>query len=336
MKVKLLNIYILFICFLSIIAVDVSTVEELHKALARAKAGQTISIAPGEYDYSTYERKIRFDAGADGTKSSPITITALDPDNPPLLRGPDVTGHTVLHITGNYWVIDNIKLAFSHKAIDIDSGSYNIVRNVEIFSVGSQGVLIRGSSSHNLFQNCYIHQTGSYNPLFGDGFVIGTLEEQTTFAHDSNYNVIEGCVFREIASEPIKINEYTIGNEIVGNIFFGDGINGRSDANSFISISGDDNYIHDNVAYRNSNDNIIHAFKVKKHVQDSGDGNKFVNNVLFMDRPYQKKDSEKRMYIVDGEDAQFYVKNNKVDYGEGLIDADSEEYYNSESVTFLE
>ena len=336
MKVESLNIYILFFCFLSILTVDVSTVEELHKALERAKAGQTISIAPGEYDYSTYQRKIRFDAGADGTKTSPITITALDPKNPPLLRGPDEIGHTVLHITGNFWVVDNIKLAFSQKAIDIDYGSNNTVRNVEIFNVGSQGVLIRGSSSHNIFQNCYIHHTGIYNPLFGYGFVIGTLEEQTEFAHDSNYNVIEGCIFREICSEPIKINEYTIGNEIVGNIFFGDGINGRSSANCFITISGDDNYIHDNVAYRKSNDNIIHAFKVKKHVQDSGDGNKFVNNVLFMDTPYQKKDSEKRIYIVDGADAQFYVKNNKVDYGEGLIDADSEEYYNSESVTFLE
>ena len=335
MKVKLLNIYILFFCFLSILTIDVSTVEELLNALARAKAGQTISIAPGEYDYSTNKRSIRFELFADGTESSPITITALDPANPPLLRGPEITGHTVLHITGDYWVIENIKISTSHKGIDIDYANHNIIRNVEIFSLGSQGVLIRGSSSHNLFQNCYIHNTGSYNPIFGDGFVIGTLQEQTTFTHDSNYNVIKGCIFRDISSEPIKINEYAIGNEIASNIFFGDGTNGRNDADSFISIAGDDNYVHDNIAYRNLNENIVHAFKVKKHVEDSGDGNKFVNNVLFMDRPFSEKKPDKRMYIVDGVDSQFYVKGNKVDYGEGLV-ADSEEYYNSNSVTFLE
>ena len=54
-----------------------------------------------------------------------------------------------------------------------------------------------------------------------------------------------------------------------------------------------------------------------------------------MDRPYGEVDTERRMYVVDGWDTEFSVKNNKVDYGEGLI-ADSEEYYNSDSVTFLE
>ena len=55
-----------------------------------------------------------------------------------------------------------------------------------------------------------------------------------------------------------------------------------------------------------------------------------------MDRPYGEIDREKWMYVVDGEGAQFSVKNNKVDYGEGFLDANSEEFYNSELVTFLE
>ena len=333
MKVKLLNIYVLIFSFISILTIDVSTVEELAKALGRAKAGQTISIAPGVYDYSTYGRMIRYELYADGTKTSPITITAQDPDNPPLLKGPD---NTVLHVTGNYWVIDNIRLSSAMKAIDINNANYNIIRNVEIFNTGASGVLIRGSSSHNLFQNCFIHNTGTKNPIFGDGLVIGTKLDEPYYTHESNYNIIEGCIFRDISSEPIKINVYSTGNEIVGNTFFGDKISGRSEADSFVSVAGVNNYIHDNVAYRNLNQNIVHAFKVKKHAEDSGDGNKFVNNVLFMDTPYLEKEPEKRIYIVDGVDAQFYVKNNKVDYGEGLIDADSEEFYNSDSVTFLE
>ena len=39
MQEKTLNICILFFCFLSIIAVDISTVGELHKELTKAKPG---------------------------------------------------------------------------------------------------------------------------------------------------------------------------------------------------------------------------------------------------------------------------------------------------------
>ena len=45
MQTKLI-VYLLIICFISIKTVEVSTVEELFKALGKARAGQVISIAP--------------------------------------------------------------------------------------------------------------------------------------------------------------------------------------------------------------------------------------------------------------------------------------------------
>ena len=129
-------------------------------------------------------------------------------------------------------------------------------------------------------------------------------------------------------SEAININEYTTGNEIVGNTFFGDEINGKNGGDCFVRVSGDNNYIGGNVAYRNLNQNITAAFKVSKQVEDSGDGNKFVNNILFMDTPNGGKNNDKKLYIVDGVNTKFDVKNNLVDYGEGLIEANTEEYYN--------
>lgn len=327
MKAKFLSIYILFFCFVVMKAVDVSTVEELHQALANAKPGQTIFIAPGEYDYSTYEDNTSFKIRVDGTEAAPITLTAKDPNDPPFLRGPRVRDNAVLSFNGNYWIIENIKLGISSQAIAMTKGNHNIVRNVEMFSLGSSGVFLRETCTNNLFENCYIHNTGVYNDMYGSGFAI---------RHQSNNNIIKGCVFRHVSSWHIHIEEYTSENEIVGNIFYGDGINGKNEANTFISINGDDNYILNNVGYRNLNKHISAAFEIKKVVEDSGDGNRFVNNALFMDRPYGEKDKEKKMYIVDGVDAQFYVKNNRVDYGEGLINANTVEYYNSDSVTFLE
>ena len=338
MKSKFI-IYLLIKCFISIKAIDVSTVEELHKALDKAKAGQVIAIAPGVYDYSTYDEKLdQFKLSKDGTELNPITLRAKDPEDPPLLRGPTPKDGTILHITGNYWIVENIRIGYCHRAIVIRNGTHNIIRNVEMFSIGTKPVMLRFGASYNLFQNCYIHHTGLYNPSFGDAFDIGIPLTESTNRNQqkADYNIIERCVFKQISSETINIREYTTGNEVIGNVFYGEGINGKNGADNFILISGSNNYIHNNVGYRNQNEYIVTAFEVKKLAEDTGDGNIFENNILFMDRPYSDIETEKRMYVVDGVDAQFSVKNNKVDYGEGFLDANSEEFYNSESVTFLE
>ena len=63
--ISILNPFII-----SISSVDVTTVEELHKALSKAKAGQVISIEPGIYDFSKYQSASKFYATTDGTCSS--------------------------------------------------------------------------------------------------------------------------------------------------------------------------------------------------------------------------------------------------------------------------
>lgn len=60
MEGKLLIIYLLFIGFISIKSIDVSTVAELVKALERARAGQIIAIAPGVYDLSEMKENLDF------------------------------------------------------------------------------------------------------------------------------------------------------------------------------------------------------------------------------------------------------------------------------------
>ena len=62
----------------------------------------------------------------------------------------------------------------------------------------------------------------------------------------------------------------------------------------------------------------------------------FTDNTLYMDQPYGAVDTDRRMYVVDGWFASFSVKNNMVDYGAGLVEANSWEYYNSDYVTYLE
>ena len=163
-------------------------------------------------DLSEYEKKSEFTLESSGTNSRPITLTAQDPENPPLLRAPTIKDNFILHIRGDYWVIENIRIGYGGQAIVLDNASYNIIRNVEMFSLGSQAVIMRYGSSNNLIQNCYIHGTGNNNPKYADGIDIGTphTEQTTRTNHIADNNVIEGCVFRNIATQPIRIREYTI------------------------------------------------------------------------------------------------------------------------------
>ena len=239
----------------------------IAKALEKAKAGQIIMLAPGVYDYSTYDEKLNeFKLAKDGTDSSPITLTAQDPENPSLLRGPTAKEGTILHITGSYWVVENIRIGYCFRAIVIRNAFHNIIRNVEMFSIGSKAVMLRFGSSYNLFQNCYIHNTGLINPIFGDAFDIGIPLTETTIRDNqiADYNIIERCIFRQISSAPINIKEYATGNEVVGNVFYGEGINGKNGGRNFVLIFGNDNYIHSNVGYRNQNENIVTGFEIKK------------------------------------------------------------------------
>lgn len=333
-------IYLLFFTFLicktnQATMIEVSTVEDLHKALSKAKAGQTIAIAPGIYDFSLYESACKFYGTADGTEKNPIILTALDPKNPPLLLGPTLTNNYVLHITGDYWVIEHLKISNAQKGIVLDNSNYSIIRNVEVYSTGAEAIAIRDGSSHCLIQECYIHDTGLVTPGYGEGIYIGSSESTTGFDYKCDYNIVEGCIFKDIAAEHIDIKEYTTGQEIFGCTFYGNGMSGENYAGSFIDIAGNDCYVHDNVGFRKKNKKIVAAFEVHDIVPGWGNGHIFENNVLYMDRPYGEVDTNRRMYVVDGWDLKFSVKNNKVDYGEGLIDANSWEFYNSDYVTYL-
>lgn len=342
MKVGFLYFSFVFFCILSIInkvklatIIEIKTVEELHKALAKAKAGQIISISPGIYDFTTYERATKFYGTADGTEYSPIILTASDPNDPPILKGSTLNNNYVLHITGDYWIIENIKISYSQKGIVLDNSNYSILRNLEVYSTGAEAIALRDGSSHCLIQNCYIHNTGLITPAYGEGIYIGSSQSTTGYNYKCDNNVIQECVFRDISAEHIDIKEFTTGQEVFGCIFYGDGMTGENYAGSFIDIAGNDCYIHDNVGYRNNNKNIVASFEIHRIVEEWGDGHIFINNVVYMDRPYGEVDTNRRMYVVDGWDLKFSVKNNKVDYGEGLIDANSWEFFNSDLVTYL-
>lgn len=313
--------------------ISVSSVEELFPAIRNAQPGDIIQVAAGTYDYTGYQGAQKIDTNASGTADAPITLTAADPQNPPVFTGSSPENGYVLQITGDYWIVEHICFQNSQKGIVLDNSNYTILRNCEISHTGSEAVALRDGSSYCKVLDCSIHDAGLVTPGYGEGVYIGSSYTVSGFDYKCDYNVVDGCTFKNIAAEHVDVKEYTTGTEIANCTFYGDGMTGENYAGSFLDIAGNDCYVHDNTGYRNGNRNIVAAFELHEQVDGWGYDAVFENNTLYMDQEYGEMDPNRRMYVVDGWFSRFTVKNNQVDYGNGLQDA-LPEYYNSDFVTF--
>ncbi|MGN1036467.1 MAG: right-handed parallel beta-helix repeat-containing protein [Ruminococcus sp.] len=316
--------------------IHVTNVEELFTALRNARAGDIIEVESGIYDYTTYQGANKFDTSAEGTEYAPITLKAVDPDNPPVLTGNNTANGYVLHITGDYWIVENICFTNSQKGIVLDNSNNTIIRNCEVYNTGSEAIAVRDGSSYCTIEKCSIHDTGKNSPGYGEGVYIGSAKSTTGFDYKCDYNTVKECIFKNVTAEHIDVKEYTTGTEICGCTFYGDGMTGENYAGSFIDIKGNNVNVHHNTGYRNENKKIVSAFELHEQVEGWGYHCIFTDNILYMNQPYGAEDTSRRMYVVDGWYSDFSVKNNQVDYGNGLVSADSREFYNSDYVTYLD
>lgn len=315
--------------------ISVSSIEELFAAIENAAAGDVIEVAPGTYDYSSYQGAQTITASAEGSEALPITLKAAVADKPPIFTGRSTENSYVMHITGDWWVIENINFTRSQKGIVLDNSNNTVVRGCEVYNTGSEAIAVRDGSCNCTIEDCFIHDTGINTPGYGEGVYIGSAKSTSGFDYKCDNTLVKNCIFRNVAAEHIDVKEYTTGTEICGCTFYGDGMSGENYAGSFIDIAGNNVNVHDNTGYRNGNKKITAAFELHEQVQGWGYHCTFTGNTLYMDQPYGAEDTSRRMYVVDGWYSDFSVKNNFVDYGSGLTAADSWKYYNSDYVTYL-
>ncbi len=315
--------------------VTVSTVPELFAAVRNAQPGTVIQVAAGTYDYTTYEGAQKMDTDASGTADAPITLTAADPLNPPVFTGSSPENGYVLQITGDYWIVEHIQFQNAQKGVVLDNSNHTILRDCEVSNTGSEAIAIRDGSSYCQILNCSIHDSGLVTPGYGEGVYIGSAYSTSGFDYACDYNLVDGCVFKNVAAEHVDVKEYTTGTEISNCTFYGDGMSGENYAGSFLDIAGNNCNVHDNVGYRDGNAKIVAAFELHEQVSGWGYDAIFENNTLYMDQPYGAVDTSRRMYVVDGWYSRFTVKNNQVDYGSGLRQAERDDY-NADNVTVLE
>lgn len=263
----------------------------IQAALKSAAPGAILLLAPGLY---TGDRRNSGDpggqglfySGQSGTASSPIILKSCDPNNPATLRGTAVNdGSYGLHLTGNYWQVRDLRVRTAQKGIMIDNGNHNLLHGVEVHDIGDEGVHFRDGSSYNTLEASRIHDTGRYQPQYGEGAYVGS-DSSSPYEHVVIGNVIRTTEFAGgITAEHIDIKEGADGTLVEGCTFYGAGISGLNSADSFVDVKGVNSLVRDNRGFRQGNAQVLDAFQVRTHGTSyaTGVNNAFSGNVVDLD-----------------------------------------------------
>jgi flagellar hook capping protein FlgD len=268
-----------------------SSASALQTAMRNATPGTTILLAPGVYVGSKSgsgdpSSKGCFYSGRSGTSSAPIVIRSCDPAHPAVLSGSSVKDDSyVLHLTGDWWEVRDVVVTNGQKGVVIDHGNHNLLWGIDVHRVGDEGVHFRDGSSYNYLSHSRIHDTGNYQPGFGEGAYVGS-DYASSYQHHVIGNVIHDTRFDgDITAEHVDIKEGADGTVVEFCSFDATGITGSNSGDCFIDVKGVNSVIRYNRGDRKRNAKLSDAFQVSTHGSGypTGRNNRFSRNTLDLD-----------------------------------------------------
>lgn len=235
----------------------------LLDALENAQPGDEIILAPGNYVGGTrsvqpFDNFSSFASDADGTASQPIIIRGSSATNKPVITTKVGRVHSWygLSITGDYWIIKDIKVTNVAKGVVLDDANNCQLIGLTVIDTGEEAIHLRSGSSNNLIQGCEISYTGQKEGKegFGEAVYIGSdRKRHGNNPGDADYpdcdnNITENCIIGPfITADAFDIKEGTENTVIRNNVFYAEGVTGVNSADSFIDLKGIYGYVYDNV-----------------------------------------------------------------------------------------
>jgi hypothetical protein len=210
---------------------EVRTADELTEALAGARPGSVISLAPGTYAGN-------FIATAQGTQDKPIAVCGT---RDAVLDGGATDGDYTFHLDGTaYWQLSGFTVRGGQKGVMADRAQGNLIEGLLVEGTGDEAIHLRQNSTDNVVRGNTVQNTGLRNGKYGEGIYIGSAEsnwcDQTNCEPDrSDRNLIEGNTISGTTSESVDIKEGTTGGILRGNTFSGAGM---TDADSWVDVKG--------------------------------------------------------------------------------------------------
>ncbi len=216
--------------------VYVTNSEELQSALLEAEANDEIVIARGSYEgaasigESGHESAHFYSAG-NGTADQKIILRAES--DAVILMGSDITEHSVLRLTGDYWEVEGIEFSRAQTGIVLDGADNVILKSVSVKDVGGRGVVMQNETSNSQLEGGFIDRTGTRDD-------IGDVSGEGVVIDEGENNAVRRVVFgRNISNEHIALTPESGNTAIQFNIFESDNTLDRDFENrSLISVSG--------------------------------------------------------------------------------------------------
>jgi hypothetical protein len=257
-------------------AVTVSSASELKRALAKARPGEEIVLAPGSYDG-------HFTATVSGTQGAPVTLCG--PRSAVLDGGSISNGYTFYLDHVSWWRVEGFTVQGGQKGVMADHSDHDLLYGLYVHSVGDEAIHLREFSSYDTISHCIVRDTGLLVQFFGEGIYVGSANKNwcryTGCAPDaSDYDVITGNNIADTTAENIDIKEGTTGGQIIGNHFDGAGMV-ASAATAWVNVKGNDWTIADNTGVNSIKD----GFQVHQVYPGWGIGNVFRGNDAQVDGP---------------------------------------------------
>ena len=224
-------------------SVSVSTPSMLRRALAAARPGRAIVLAPGVYQGN-------FVAVASGSPRQPITLCG-EPDA--VLEGQSIAHGDALHLDrASWWRLEGFTLQRAQKGVVLDNVSHDLLYDLYVHQIGDEAIHLRSSSSDDIVSHDLIRDTGLHRSFFGEGVYVGSAHKNwcryTACRPDaSDHNLIIANNIAATTAENIDIKEGTSNGLIADNRLAATGMVAMV-ATASINVKGNSWTIEDNTA----------------------------------------------------------------------------------------
>jgi hypothetical protein len=243
--------------------VTVSTTAQLNSALLAAQPGDQIQLADGTYTNNPFWIKVS------GTAASPITLCGSRLAK--VGTGSISTGNGIA-LAADYWNLQGFTLTNSMVGLAMLGGHRNVLEDLSVHDVGQAGLHLRQFSTHNIVRDNYIHDTGKYNAVYGEGVYLGSWNGHWVNGvpdrSDSN-TVMGNTIGPNIGSEMVDVKEGVTGTVLQGNSWVGGGQSlSTTNLVSWVVIFGNRTTVTGNRGQKA----LLHGYKVENPTGVSGWG----------------------------------------------------------------
>jgi hypothetical protein len=270
--------------------VEVGTAAQLSDALAAARPGQTIRLAPGTYSGAFLGRAV-------GTAAAPITVTGpasailTNPESAGTNPGCSVPapgfdpGYGFWLYGAAHWKLSGFTVTGAAKGIMIDASPHVTIDGVHVHDIGDEGVHFRRSSADGIIRNSRIERTGRTQPRYGEGIYLGSANSNWSCYGNTGgidaadrIQVLNNHVGPGVAAEHVDVKEGTTGGVIRGNTWNGQGIAGQNSADSWLDVKGSNYLIENNTGTFSAPGVFANGYETHNPTAGSGCGNVWRGN----------------------------------------------------------